>query len=189
MNIPLPTPEAPNLQVLISIPLPAEIADRLPDPLDGVRPHITAAASEITEDQARHILYAFTSGEFTFPAIQVELGGVGDFRTDDPPFPVVFLEITSGTDLLQALAALLDEAFGLGRRFPYHPHVTLAYRREDDELDRIAAAHHGFTASCTVTTVTIQFGLGTDTTPRVVTWDPGQTFTFAIATSQEGHPE
>lgn len=181
MAIPLTTPDAPNLCVLISIPLPEEIADRLPDPRAGVRPHITLAGPcDVTEAQARKILDAFTVGAVTTGSpVPVTLRGVGDFRNDDPPCPVVFVQVAFGFDRLVALAEQLDAEFGLTRRFEPHPHVTLAYFLEDDELDCIAADHHGFEAECEVSTVTVQFGIGTTTNPRVNTWGAGQVFAIA----------
>jgi 2'-5' RNA ligase len=181
MTIPRPTSESPRLCVLISLPLPAEIADRLPDPRPGVRPHITLAGPcDVTEEQARKILDAFTAGAVsTGSPVPVTLRGVGDFRNDDPPHPVVFVEVVSGFDRLVALAEELDAEFGLTRRFDPHPHVTLAYWLDDDELDRIAAAHHGFEAECEISTVNLQFGIGTDTTPRVNTWGAGRAFAIA----------
>lgn len=181
MTIPSTTPDAPNLCVLISIPLPDEIADRLPDPREGVRPHITLAGPcDVTEAQARKILEAFDAGAVTTGSpVPVTLRGVGDFRSDDPPCPVVFVQVATGFDRLVALAEQLDAEFGLTRRFDPHPHVTLAYWLDDDELDRIAAVHHGFEAECEISTVTLQFGIGTTTTPRVNTWGAGTTFTIA----------
>lgn len=181
MTIPATTPEAPNLCVLISIPLPAEIADRLPDARPGVRPHITLAGPcDVSEAQAQKILDAFTVGAFVMEApVPVTLRGVGDFRSDDPPFPVVFVQVAAGFDRLVALGRRLDAEFGLTRRFEPHPHVTLGYFLEEDELDRVAAEHHGFEAECEVSTVTLQFGIGTATTPRVNTWGVGRPFAIA----------
>jgi 2'-5' RNA ligase len=186
-TIPTTTPDAPGLYVLISIPLPADIADRLPDSRPGVRPHITLAGPcEITEDQARRILETLAGGPLVAEPIPVALRGVGDFRSDDPPCPVVFVQVASGADLLGALAAWIDTTFGLTRRFRYHPHVTLAwgdYELElaggDPELDRVAAEHEGFAAACEVTNVQLQFGVGTVTTPRVIIWGPGTTYAIA----------
>jgi 2'-5' RNA ligase len=181
MTIPATTAEAPNLCVLISIPLPAEIADRLPDPRPGVRPHITLAGPcDVSEAQAQKILGAFAAGFFMMDApIPVTLRGVGDFRSDDPPCPVVFVEVAAGFDRIIEFARWLDAEFGLTRRFEPHPHVTLAYWLDDDELDRVTAEHHGFEGECEVSAVTLQFGIGTATSPRVNTWGPGQTFAIA----------
>lgn len=182
MTIPSTTPETPGLYVLISSYLPAEVADCLPDPRPGVRPHISfAGPAEITEAQAHQIHDAFTAGAITVGSpVPVTLRGVGDFRSDDPPTPVVFVQVATGAERLGALAAKIDAEFGLTRRFAFHPHVTLAYWLDDDEeLDRIAATHYGFEGECEIETVALQFGIGTVTTPRVITWGAGTTFAIA----------
>jgi 2'-5' RNA ligase len=161
--------------VLVSAPLPGHIADLLPNPREDVRPHISIVSpAPVTDIDA--IRDAFRTGEFSTGPIAVELDGVGDFRTDTPPTPVIFLRVTAGVDRLAALAAAIDARFGLRRRFPFHPHVTLTYYKPDDELDRVAEAHRGFRAVCDLTDVTLSFGTSPDTMPPVITWATGTTY-------------
>ncbi|MDN3568439.1 hypothetical protein QWZ14_29015, partial [Paeniroseomonas aquatica] len=74
------------------------------------------------------------------------------------------------------LATAIDARFGLRRRFPFHPHVTLTYYKPDEELDRVAEAHKGFRAVCELTAMTVSFGASPDTMPPVITWGPGTTY-------------
>jgi 2'-5' RNA ligase len=164
--------------VLVSAPLPDHIADLLPNPRDDVRPHISIVSPAPVND-IDAITEAFHAGEFsTGGPITVGLDGVGDFRTDTPPTPVIFLRVTAGADRLAALARAIDSRFGLRRRFPFHPHVTLIYYRPDEELDRVAEAHKGFRATCNLTSMTLSFGSSPDTMPPVITWAPGTAYTL-----------
>jgi 2'-5' RNA ligase len=162
--------------VLVSAPLPDHIADLLPNPREDVRPHISIVSPAPVFD-VDAIREAFRAGEFsTGGPIAVELDGVGDFRTDTPPTPVIFLRVTAGADRLAALAASIDARLGLRRRFPFHPHVTLTYYKPDDELNRVAEAHKSFRGVCDLTAMTLSFGTSPDTMPPVITWGPGTTY-------------
>lgn len=162
--------------VLVSAPLPDHIADLLPNPREDVRPHISIVSPAPVTD-VDGIRAAFRAGEFSAAGpIAIELDGVGDFRTDTPPTPVIFLRVTAGVDRLAALAAAIDARFGLRRRFPFHPHVTLIYYKPDEELNHVAEAHKDFRAVCDLTDVTLSFGTSPDTMPPVITWAPGTTY-------------
>ncbi|MDN3568422.1 hypothetical protein QWZ14_28925, partial [Paeniroseomonas aquatica] len=94
--------------VLVSAPLPNHIADLLPNPREDVRPHISIVSpAPVTDTDS--IREAFDAGEFsTGGPIAIELDGIGDFRTDTPPTPVIFLQVAAGADRLAALATAID---------------------------------------------------------------------------------
>ena len=77
-----------------------------------------------------------------FPVV---LAGTDTFR---PVTPTVFVPLTVGGDACHNLE-LLVRSGPLRRRltFAYHPHVTVGFELPDPELDRLAAALAGFSAS------------------------------------------
>jgi 2'-5' RNA ligase len=89
----------------------------------------------------------------THAPFTVRLSGTGSFR---PVSPVVFVTVAEGGSgcarLEQALHAEIQDA---PRRFPYHPHVTIAHDGDDAHLDRAVADQARFEASFEVTSFTL----------------------------------
>lgn len=175
------------LYVGVSLPMPARITARIAERLPvaaraGVPPHITLVHAQVSPEQVWRLRAAFEDGAFSvsladLEPFRVRLEGVGDFRGDEPPTPVVYLRVTDESGQLASLAAAFDAEYGLRRRFDFHPHVTLAWRNRDlelaegdAELDRLKAAYADFTDEFTVETLEFTRAHGTILTPRVITW-------------------
>lgn len=123
--IPLPTPHGERLDTYrrtvegalevpahITLVPPTEVSD---DCLDGLLADVAAVA----RDQA---------------PFWVRLRGTGTFR---PVSPVVFVVVVEGISACESLEAQLRVGSLAGsRRFPYHPHVTIAHEVSDAALDR-----------------------------------------------------
>lgn len=187
MSIPNTTPDEPGLFAMVSIPLPDRIADLLPVARPGVRPHLSlVGSSPVTEDQARGLHDALAGSDFTAPVPgRIVLRGTGDFRNDATPMPIVYLKVADGAEALAGFADALDADHGLTRRFPFHPHVTLASRNlnepdsfPDAELDAVAARFAGFTADFEVSELTLTLGTGTIAPPWHRTWSQERDFTI-----------
>lgn len=172
------------LYVNIGIPVPARVAERLPESRPGVPPHITLVHSQVDPWQLRRLREAFEDGAFSVALAQldpfrVQVAGVGDFRTDEEkPTPVVYLRASADAGQLTGLAAAFDAEYGLPqRRFAFRPHVTLAWRNRDlplaegdAELDRLKADFADFCDEFTVEELEFTVAHGTILAPRVITW-------------------
>lgn len=87
------------------------------------------------------------------PRFGVRLRGSGTFR---PVSPVVFVVVVEGISGCERLEADLRTGTpGAQRRFPYHPHVTIAHDVDEAELDRAFADHRHFEASFEVSSFTL----------------------------------
>lgn len=84
---------------------------------------------------------------------RVRLAGTGTFR---PVSPVVFVVVADGEGGCRRLEqALRCGVLASPRRFPYHPHVTIAHDLDDAELDRASADQAGFEATFEVASFTL----------------------------------
>jgi 2'-5' RNA ligase len=83
----------------------------------------------------------------------VALRGSGTFR---PVSPVVFVVVVEGISGCEQLEADLRSGTpGAQRRFPYHPHVTIAHDVDEADLDRALADHRDFEGSFDVSSFTL----------------------------------
>lgn len=83
----------------------------------------------------------------------VRLRGSGSFR---PVSPVVFVVVVEGISGCERLEADLRTSMPAAqRRFPYHPHVTIAHDVDEADLDRALADHHDFEAWFEVSSFTL----------------------------------
>lgn len=172
-----------GLYVGITIYLPERIAERLPASRPGVRPHITLAHAQVRLEQVRRMRAAFDRKAFAVSLADLgpfplRLRGVGDFRRDATPTPVVFLEVADGAEQLASLAAAFDAEFGLKRRFEFHPHVTLGHGEPDHVLDQIAAQYADFEDEFQVLSLAFTTAHGTLSAPRRITWHQPQTYSL-----------
>jgi len=172
-----------GLYVGITVYLPDRIAALLPAPRPGVRPHITIAHAQVRLEQARRLRHAFGRKAYAVSLADLRpfplrLHGVGDFRRDATPTPVVFLEVADGAEQLAGLAAAFDAEFGLERRFEYHPHVTLGHGEPDHVLDQIAAEFADFEDEFQVLSLAFTTAHGTLSAPRRITWHQPQTYSL-----------
>jgi 2'-5' RNA ligase len=107
----------------------------------------------VPEDEVGRLVGTLERVARTHRPFQVRLAGTGSFR---PVSPVVFVTVADGASrcarLEQAVHAEVPDA---RRRFPYHPHVTIAHDGDDEHLDRAFADHAGFEARFEVTSFTL----------------------------------
>ncbi|MFT4246195.1 MAG: 2'-5' RNA ligase family protein [Micrococcaceae bacterium] len=88
-----------------------------------------------------------------FSPFTVELKGTDTFR---PISPVVFLRLVKGYRQCMALAKELDAGVvNLEHTFPYHPHVTVAFKVEDENLDEAEKMLGDYSAEFQVTSVKV----------------------------------
>lgn len=93
------------------------------------------------------------------PRFRIVLDGTGTFR---PVSPVVFVRLTEGAGECAALEERVRAGvLGTRRRFPFHPHVTVAQQLDDAVLDAASAQLSGYAASFEVGEVDL-YELGTD---------------------------
>lgn len=161
----------------ITVDLPDRIASRLPVAHRGVRPHITiAGAEQVTVDQVRRLRAAFDRRAYSVSLAQLKpfrvvLRGSGDFRNEEEPTDVVYLQVAEGADQLAGLAVAFDAEFNLPRRFKrYRPHVTLAANVPGAQLDQVAAQFRDFEDEFMVPRLTFTPAHGKLTEPRDIKW-------------------
>lgn len=178
---PAPRREPLGLYIGLAVPVPDPVADLLPQARPGVRPHITLVHTQASPYQLWSVRDAVDGRMHSeslsgLDPFDVRLSGVGDFRRDASVMPVVYLQVDDGADRLASLAASLDAEFGLPRRFPFTPHVTLASWVDDDELDQIADRYRHFEAAFLVRELTFTRASGTILSPRRITRHQPQTY-------------
>lgn len=155
MYLPAHSSDEQVIGLVISVPEPwaSQLTDRriaLGDPLgEKVPAHITLLPPTTIrnadyEDVLSH-LRAVASRHHPF---KLRVEGADTFR---PISAVAYLKITQGFNELTALeddlcAGVLD----VPKRFPYHPHVTLAQQVDDGILDEALAFGETFEAEWTV---------------------------------------
>jgi 2'-5' RNA ligase len=170
-----------GLYASISVPVDERIAALLPQAREDVDAHITLAHAQVDVDQLRRLRAVFDrrAHSVTFSGLKpfmVGLRGVGDFRTDVSAMPIVYVQIAEGADRLAALAAAVDDEFGLIRRFDFHPHVTIGSWLGDDELDALVKRYADFEAQFPVRELTVNFAFGTILAPRRIDWPRPQRY-------------
>lgn len=116
------------------------------DDLGGrVVPHVTLVppvAVDAAEWAALDDHLAATASRHT--RFDLELSGMGTFR---PVTPVVFARVAAGAAECTALAAeLLTGPTAVELQFDYHPHVTVAHRVPEANLDRAMREYADFHA-------------------------------------------
>lgn len=148
-------------RMAVAIPVPPPLEETLRhqraesgDPLArSVPPHITLVPplrvgdSDLDEVHRHLSAAAAATARFT-----IRLRGTDTFR---PVSPVVFVPLVEGApEVAQVEVRVRSGVLDGHRRFPFHPHVTLAQDVDDDSLDRAGAALADFdavfTAACFV---------------------------------------
>ncbi|WP_109776454.1 2'-5' RNA ligase family protein [Quadrisphaera granulorum] len=90
---------------------------------------------------------------------RVELDGADTFR---PVTPVVYVRLAAGAGECADLEGRVRSGvLGTQRRFPFHPHVTVAQQLEDEVLDTACTQLAGYDAAFDVSEVDL-YELGTD---------------------------
>lgn len=157
--IPVPAPHAGELQQWradfgdpLAWAIPAHVTLVPPTPvdagaLDAVHEHLAACAA-----RAR--------------PFRMTLNGTSSFR---PVSPVVFVQVDGGAPECARLEREVRSGLLEGRRrFPYHPHVTVAQEVDEESLDRAAKTLSEYEAGFPVSAMTL-YAHGRDGVWRPVT--------------------
>lgn len=144
--------------VLIDVPEPyAErlrvARERVGDPEARIiPPHVTIVAPVSIDPEEmpaveEHIARALVGSS----PFLIHLRGTGSFR---PVTPTVFVTVAEGIPGCEELERRIRcGPLAVDLRFPYHPHVTIAFDLPDDALDRAFDSMIDFDASFTVDAV------------------------------------
>jgi 2'-5' RNA ligase len=121
--------------------------------------HITLVPpTDVPEQQLEELLVAVGAVARAHAPFLVHVRGTGTFR---PVSPVVFAVVVEGISACESLEAdLRCGALAGTRRFPYHPHVTLAHDVPPSTLDRAFDEYASFEARFVVSAFTLYRGNG-----------------------------
>jgi len=146
-------PREPHTTVGVAIPVPmphgAYLEDKraeFGDPLARTIPaHITLLAPARVHDHALpHLEDHLRAAVADIAPFDIYLRGTASFR---PVEPVVFVPVVQGIRGCEALEkAVRSGPLLRRRRYPYHPHVTVAQGLSDDLLDFAFDALDGYSA-------------------------------------------
>ena len=101
---------------------------------------------------------------------RVHLRGTGTFR---PTSPVVFVGVVEGISQCEVLASrVLRGPLAIERRFPFHPHVTVAHHLPEPALERAFVELERFDAAFEVPEMWMYLH------DEVSGWKPTRAFTF-----------
>jgi 2'-5' RNA ligase len=147
----------------VLIPVPAPWGERLDGyrrALEGrldVPAHITLVPpTVVADDDMQALLVSVADVARAHAPFRVRLRGTGTFR---PVSPVVFVGVVEGISACESLEARLRTGPLAGeRRFPYHPHVTIAHELPDATLDHAFDAYARFEAWFDVTSFSLYQG-------------------------------
>lgn len=131
----------PTIGVAIAIPEPwaTELQDYRTSIGDAtaaqIPTHITLLPPvEVDDDDVPDVSDALAAAASSVNPFTIHLRGTGTFR---PISPVVFVTVVEGISSCERLAdAVRRGPLAVDRKFPYHPHVTIAHHLDDDTLDR-----------------------------------------------------
>lgn len=119
---------------------------------DAIPPHVTIVAPVSVDPEAMPVLEQHLARAVEgFAPFRMRLRGTGTFR---PVSPVVFLAVSEGIPGCEELERRVRcGPWAVELRFPYHPHVTVAFELDDESLDRAFADLADFEAVFTVDTI------------------------------------
>jgi 2'-5' RNA ligase len=119
--------------------------------------HITLVPpTHVPDEQMEPLLAAVGAVARAHAPFVVHVRGTGTFR---PVSPVVFAVVVEGISACEALEAELRcGALAGTRRFPYHPHVTIAHDVPPSLLDRAFEEYASFEARFEVRTFSLYRG-------------------------------
>jgi 2'-5' RNA ligase len=144
-------PRRPRLLgVAVELPEPyasvlAEVRRESGDPAaDHMAPHITLVPPVLVTAGDAELDEVLRAGAARVARFDVHLRGTGTFR---PVSEVVFVTVAAGIGSLEQLSvALRVHPLDPPRRFPYHPHVTVAMAGPTAALDEVYGRLSGFQA-------------------------------------------
>ena len=139
----LPTLAPGQTRIGVSIPIPPPWADEIEQSrisygdayAELVPPHITIIGpTAVNVSDLPAIIVLLDNICDSVPPFEVTLAGTGTFL---PTSPVVFASVTEGIDNLTQLEEVANQGLlASERRFPYHPHVTLAQKVSNEMLEK-----------------------------------------------------
>jgi 2'-5' RNA ligase len=116
-----------------------EAARHIPTHITLLPPH------EVSGDDMDKVIQHLGAAAGGMESFRVHLRGTGTFR---PVSPVVFVNVVEGISQCEQLAATVRQGpLAIERKFPYHPHVTVAHHLTEAELDRAFTDLEGFDAT------------------------------------------
>ena len=109
----------------------------------GIPTHVTLVPPfEVDDDDLPVVERHLTEAAKANGPFKLHLRGTGTFR---PVSPVVFVVVVDGISACEQLAFSLRRGpLACDLQFPYHPHVTIAHRLSDDQLDQAFKDLAGF---------------------------------------------
>lgn len=116
---------------------------------DAVPPHVTIVAPVSVDPEEIPVLEQhLEQAVLGCSPFRMRLRGTGTFR---PVSPVVFLAVAEGIPGCEELERRVRcGPWAVDLRFPYHPHVTVAFGLTDESLDQAFAALAHFEAEFSV---------------------------------------
>jgi 2'-5' RNA ligase len=119
---------------------------------DAVPPHVTIVAPVSVDPDEMPVLEEHLARAVVGCApFRMRLRGTGTFR---PVSPVIFLAVAEGIPGCEDLERRVRcGPWEVDLRFPYHPHVTVAFGLTDGALDQAFAEMSGFEAVFTVAAI------------------------------------
>ena len=165
----------PEVVIGVAIPVPEPHAEELQrwradfgDPLAWAIPaHVTLVPPTPVDDAALDLVHEHLAGcAAGAEPFAMTLRGPDSFR---PVSPVVYVQVAGGAGECAALERRVRSGLLEGRRrFPYHPHVTVAQDVDEESLDRAAKTLSEYEASFPVGAMTL-YAHGLDGVWRPVT--------------------
>ncbi len=149
-----------RIGVAIPVPLPlCEVLQRQRaasgDPLAwSVPPHVTLVPPlRVADGDMDRVAEHLAAAAAASAVFEIALHSTGTFR---PVSPVVFARLVSGAAEVVGLEQRVRAGvLGTPRRFPFHPHVTLAQDVDDAALDAAGAALADFRAQFTAASIVL----------------------------------
>ncbi|HET8971518.1 MAG TPA: 2'-5' RNA ligase family protein [Candidatus Nanopelagicales bacterium] len=118
---------------------------------DHMPPHVTLVPPVSVTAPVGEVEQVLRAGAAQVQPFTVHLRGTGTFR---PVSEVVFVAVAAGiADLERLAAAVRRSPLDPPRRFPYHPHVTVAQDVAGEELDAVFDKLADFDTDFVVTSV------------------------------------
>ena len=163
VSLAVPEPWGSELQEY-RIGMGDEAARHIPTHITLLPPH------EVDQDDLEAVESHLAGVVQQMAPFRVHLRGTGTFR---PTSPVVFVGVVEGISQCEQLAArVLRGPLAIERRFPFHPHVTIAHDLPEASLEQAFVELERFDAAFDVREMWMYLH------DPVSGWKPTRSFTF-----------